>query len=583
MLRFIPLRKKGGIIIKKHIFFLILLCAIMLSQCFIVQAKDIKFIEAEYIDGIWMNRIFSTDLNTIHYQKARVFRQADTNRFVYCIEPTTFFDSSAIYKSKSFITGLSTSQMERMKALAHYGYQYKDHTDMKWYAITQLLIWKEADPLGDYYFTNGLNGERINLFQEEINELNALVDKDLSKPNLNSITTVREGKAIINDSNSALYKYSPSMGTIIDNSLVLDDLTEGSYNITLTKKDTFYNSLTTFYYSENSQNIIAPGDYEETIYIKVNITKTSLTIHKVDKETKDYKGQGNAKIEGTVYTLFDKDNNKVNDLVIDENGNAQIENLDFGTYYLKETIPGEGYQLDQEVYTINIDDKNPKITLQLEDELIKKEIVLHKTFGDGENFTGEKDILFSIYDENNQLLDTIKTDENGYAYITLKYGNYKIVQQNTTNGYKMIEPIEITIEDEKDNSLLLDLKDQIIKKEIVLHKTFGDGENFIGEKDITFYIYDNDNHLIDSIKTDEDGYAYITLKYGNYKIIQQNTTEGYKMIEPITINVEDEDTTYLELKDYKIEVPNTGVKETFKEKLIRFLLSFICQKNIFIV
>ena len=67
--------------------------------------------------------------------------------------------------------------------IAYFGYGYYNHSDPKWYAISQYLIWKEADPLGHYYFTEGLNGLEANKFQEEINEINQLIneyDKDIS-------------------------------------------------------------------------------------------------------------------------------------------------------------------------------------------------------------------------------------------------------------------------------------------------------------------------------------------------------------------------------------------------------------------
>ena len=59
----------------------------------------------------------------------------------------------------------------------------------------------------------------------------------------------------------------------------------------------------------------------------------------------------------------------------------------------------------------------------------------------------ESNISFEIYDINNNLVDTITTDVNGTAKITLPYGHYKIVQVNTTEGYTKIEPFEIFIND----------------------------------------------------------------------------------------------------------------------------------------
>ena len=471
---------------KKKILFLIFLSAFILFQSLTVKAEEARFVEAEYIDDIYVNRIFSISKDIIYYQKARYFKKLNTNKFAYCIEPTTFFHYSANYTSVSRVPILSDQQITRIKALSHFGYQYQNHNEEKWYAITQLLIWREADPGGYYYFTDSLNGNRVERFQNEINELNSIVDNYIKQPNLSSNSiTIREGQTVtITDYNNALNNYTTSLGTISNNNLIIENLKEGTYKVTLTKNDIAFNEPLTFYHSNDSQDIIMPGDYEEKLYINIDVVKTNLTINKVDKETKDSKGQGSAKIEGTIYKLYDDKEKEIMDITIDKEGKSIIEDIDFGNYYIKEYKPGDGYKLDDNKYNFTIDKENSKITLNLEDEIIKKEFTIHKTYGEESNFIGEKDIVFQIYDSNNKLVDTIKTNNDGYTNITLNYGKYKLVQFTSTEGYKMIDPIELT--------------------------------------------------------------------------------------------VEDEDKTIIELKDYKIAVPNTSTKESLRQKIIRFLLSLIC-------
>ena len=84
-------------------------------------------------------------------------------------------------------------------------------------------------------------------------------------------------------------------------------------------------------------------------------------------------------------------------------------------------------------------------------------------------------------------------------------------------------------------------------------------------------LYDKNNNLVSTITTDKLGLAKVTLPYGHYKIVQANTTEGYTMIKPFDIFIDDitKDYTYT-INDYKIpkeetpkeeisiEVPNTS-------------------------
>ena len=50
------------------------------------------------------------------------------------------------------------------------------------------MIWQTSDPSGDYYFTDSLNGNRINPFQNEINEINNLINNYNTHPSFENNT-----------------------------------------------------------------------------------------------------------------------------------------------------------------------------------------------------------------------------------------------------------------------------------------------------------------------------------------------------------------------------------------------------------
>ena len=71
------IKKKGGIIIKRKIFLITLLCTIIFS-ILNVHAETASFFEAEYIRGIYESKYMYSN-NTIYYQTARFFRKSDTH------------------------------------------------------------------------------------------------------------------------------------------------------------------------------------------------------------------------------------------------------------------------------------------------------------------------------------------------------------------------------------------------------------------------------------------------------------------------------------------------------------------------
>ena len=77
---------------------------------------------------------------------------------------------------------------------------------------------------------------------------------------------------------------------------------------------------------------------------------------------------------------------------------------------------------------------------------------------------------------------------------------------------------------------------------------------------------------INTIITNQEGEVEIELPYGEYTIIQKNTTEGYSKIEPFKVKVENDDDEVIELKDYRIKVPNTKSHKKSKIRLIFFIL-----------
>ena len=442
---------------KNKIYFLITLIAIIMSLNINVYAKEKGFYEGEYIDNIYMNKIMSNDPSTIYYQKARFFRDKETNEFVYCIEPQAFFNENSNYSEVT--PPLNDINIQMIKAYAYYGYNYPGHEDKKWYAITQLLIWQAADPTGRFYFTNGLNGNRIDIYQNEINELKNLVNKHYTRPNLTELPRTIEEKNYIevNDLNSVISNYNTNIGTIEGNKLILKDLKEGTYNIVLTRVSNKYNKDIKIYESINSQNLITQGNLEDIVASKkIYVKKTNLTINKIDENTNSNKTTGEAKIEGTIIEISNS-NSIIKKIKLDDTGTYSIDNLPFGKYKIKETTPGEGYNINDSEYEITIDYNNPNAIVEIKNKVIEQNITIHKTYGDEKELLDEENISFDIYNSNNELVDTITTDSKGIAIITLPYGNYYIKQVNTKEGYKYVDPIELNVN--TNDSISLELKD----------------------------------------------------------------------------------------------------------------------------
>lgn len=149
------------------------------------------------------------------------------------------------------------------------------------------------------------------------------------------------------------------------------------------------------------------------------------------------------------------------------------------------------------------------------------DIEINKTNEDGEKLTG---VEFEVYDENNNLYDTLVT-EDGYAKSkTLPLGDYIIKEKKELYGYEKDNTeykVSINNTGEKYVHEKLDIINKKIKCEITYITTSGE-DNI----DVKFNIYDKDGNIVYNGET-IGGKASIELEYGDYIIKEIEVPNGY--------------------------------------------------------
>ena len=441
---------------KKNIFFLIILMTIILLGGK-VYAKEYTFYEAGYLDNIYMNK-YEYSTNTIYYQKARMFKNTQTNQIAYCIEPLTFFKDGSVYEETTTPRNIMPKQLDKIQKIAYFGYQYPGHEDPSWYAAAQMMIWRESSSdIGDYYFTETLNGKRTNKYDYQMNEINHLIETyDSEIPIQNQTITMVEDKENTIKIGDALKYYETDNSNIIlkDEHINIKGLKEGIYDISLYRNNPIiHNNPILIFQSINSQNMIYKGDLDkQKISFQIKVISTSINIKKLDKDTKNITPQGEAKLDGSVFEIYNEQNELVDTIEI-INNEGSIKNIPFGKYTIKETIPGEGYELNEETYQCILSEENPNCYQEIFNKVTAKDIIIKKTFG--EEQTPEENIAFEIKNNQEEIVNIITTNKQGTAEIILPYGTYTIKQLNTTEGYELVEPFQIIINNTSDEVIKL--------------------------------------------------------------------------------------------------------------------------------
>ena len=208
---------------RKILLFLTITSIFFLCNTTKVYAKTNSFYEGEYVRDIYMVR-YDRSTSTKYYQKARFYRRVGDSSAAYCLEPFKVFQgSSSTYEGVEEQNIYDKDTWQRIADLAAFGYLYKDHTDAKWYAITQMMIWETVDKNNSFYFTDTLNGNKIDILNNERNEIERLIKDSKRKPSFtNSTYHALVGKQIsITDTTGVL----PNFTTVLDSDSTLTDNT----------------------------------------------------------------------------------------------------------------------------------------------------------------------------------------------------------------------------------------------------------------------------------------------------------------------------------------------------------------------
>ena len=185
---------------------------------------------------------------------------------------------------------------------------------------------------------------------------------------------------------------------------------------------------------------------------------------------------------------------------------------------------------------------------------------------------------YNLYDENNNLIQELVIENNQAIIKNIDFGKYYLKEITPGTGYTLDNNIYEIIIDKNNPLKDLILDNKVVAKKITIEKKYGDNYLLKGEKNISFQILNKNKEVINTITTDSKGLVEITLPYGSYEFIQINSTEGYRKVDSFKVDVFNDEDEVIELRDLKIEVPNTHTDE-FNIFNILIIVLGICLKR----
>ena len=333
--------------------------------------------------------------------------------------------------------------------------------------------------------------------------------------------------------------------------------------------------------------------------------RVNATIHlvKKDKET-GRNTQGDATFEGAVYGVYAKENiihpdgktgilykagSQVATMTVDKKGDASVEDLYLGKYYVKEITPPIGYLIDEGEYDLECSYEGDLVktverSTESSEQVMKQPFQVIKAANNGKtdadllkgagftaylksslktnpdgsyDFSSAKPVVLTA-DGKTEMF----TDAKGYACsIPLPYGTYLVKETTTPHNYKPVDDFLVTISENHPDEpqIWRILLDDEFKAKLKIVKKDDETKRPVLVAGTEFKIYDLDHEKYveqvttypttvthKSYFTDSQGYLILpnNLSIGHYRIEEVTAPDGYTLNQNYVEIAVDSNTAY---------------------------------------
>ena len=263
--------------------------------------------------------------------------------------------------------------------------------------------------------------------------------------------------------------------------------------------------------------------------------KGNLQIKKVDENDESIV------LKDAKFDVIDKENNVVDTVTTNEKGIAEVKDLPFGDYFIKEISAPEGYIKVDTPVKVTIDNTNVielvmKNTRKVENGQFK---LLKKDSESGQLLPGAK---FDVIDKDGKVVETIVTDDKGEALSKqLPVGSYTLKEVEAPKGYELSSS-SVSVDVEANKVVTVDVVNKKIPEKVtgqfeIVKVDAEDKAKVLSDAEFEVY---KDGKKVETLRTDKTGKVISQkLEPGTYTLKETKAPQGYKLLkEEIEVVVE---------------------------------------------
>ena len=342
------------------------------------------------------------------------------------------------------------------------------------------------------------------------------------------VTTGTDGTAVFSDLPLGSYSYqeiSAPSGYVVDNTKYQITITSTTLNITETRTNALW--------------------------------KASVEISKVDADSE-------TPLQGAGFRLYDASGSQVAEGYTEANGKLTFTGLKLGSYTCKEFQAPAGYELDDTVFPIVLNQNEQILKVTRENKLITGSIEILKV--DADTKKPLAGVVYRLFDADGNKITDGTTDANGkLTFDNLKPGSYSYQEISTVDGYQLDDSkYDFSLTSENLN-VKVTRENKPVKGCLTIRKVDVTGSPLAGAELLLETSTDGQTWMeVGKITTDKTGIAkWDDLKIGaQYRITEVKAPAGYTlMTEPLftgTLDSTNPDVTVTACNSAGFVLPFTG-------------------------
>ncbi len=240
-------------------------------------------------------------------------------------------------------------------------------------------------------------------------------------------------------------------------------------------------------------------------------------------------------VDGATYALYNADGEMIEgNRLTSTDGKVAFSNIPFGDYYVQETVPAKGYDLNNEKmeFSFNRDNAGQTLTATTGDTRHKGQLSVVKI----DESTNQRlaGVEFALYKADGTLIDDslITNDQGSVNVFDLAWGDYYIQETKALDGFELdAAKHEFTIDrNNAETGVNLTLANKHKSGSVSLTKIDADNHDLKLENAV-YNLYKSDGTLIqENLTTNAEGKLSASdLEWGAYYFLEQQAPRGYSV------------------------------------------------------